>query len=100
MNEQITINNILQILEDCSVDLINEEVSRAIAEEIDASITLESLSREGWYLVTLETLGPQKRANKIKQWISNNVSGRFYQYGRRFAFEDSKDATLFTVLWS
>ena len=92
--------DITATIDHCLEEVLQQELSKKIAEELDASILIDMFKLQGWHLVELNTLGNRKRSIDIKKWVEENIQGNKYNYGRRFVFEDGKDAVLFAMRWA
>ena len=78
---------------------IMKEQGEAMAREIDREILWGMLAGIGWTRVMLSRLQDNKHAIDITYWLEANCQGAYEREGRDFLFEDSKDATMFTLKW-
>lgn len=78
---------------------ITEQLGKEIAKEIDAEILYELYKEIGWQSVVLDTLGSRKRSINILEWCEANCNSGYHHVGRKFVFEDSREALLFIMAW-
>jgi hypothetical protein len=79
--------------------VIEEELSRILAEEIDNEIMLDLLVTGGWTKVELERLKDRHESIDIETWIDENCTGKHAKLGRTFVFEKKQDAEWFMLKW-
>jgi hypothetical protein len=79
--------------------VIEEELSRILAEEIDNEIMLDMLVTGGWTKVELERLKDRHESIDIETWIDENCTGKHAKLGRTFVFEKKQDAEWFMLKW-
>lgn len=78
---------------------IAEELSKQMSDEIDFEILSDVLCRFGWTRFDLTRFTDNHHAVDISYWLEDNCKGEYKRNGRRFLFEDSKDATMFILRW-
>ena len=79
--------------------VIMEEKSKELAREIDREVLWGMLTGMGWTRVMLSRLQDNKHAIDITYWLEENCQGAYEREGRDFLFENTKDATMFTLKW-
>ena len=73
-----------------------EKLSSNMAKEMDYDIIVDMLE---YIRVELPALDSRYHAVDIVDWCTDNCTGKFRNYGVRFAFEKSKDAEWFILRW-
>ena len=81
-------------------DEIAKTLSEEIAKEIDSEVLFEIYKSSGWQVVVLDSLGSRKRSIDILEWCDIHCNGHYHNSGRKFVFEDSKDALFFILAWN
>lgn len=76
-----------------------KEQGEALAREVDREVLWGMLTGIGWTRVMLSRLQDNRHAVDISYWLEENCQGAYEREGRDFLFEDSKDATMFTLKW-
>jgi hypothetical protein len=79
--------------------VIMEEKSKELAREIDREVLWGMLTGMGWTRVMLSRLQDNRHAVDITYWLEEYCQGAYEREGRDFLFEDSRDATMFTLKW-
>jgi hypothetical protein len=77
---------------------IAEEMTE-LAEQIDQEVLWTRLVEMGWVPVSISRLQDNRHAVDITYWLEKHCCGAYEREGRNFLFEDSQDATLFTLRW-
>ena len=95
----------MKILGEIEVEdsIIEEAVARAakeLSEEIDFSMLLNMYKEMGWTEVEFQNPMPMQRAKMIQDWLNENCKGHRISRGKRFLFEDVKEASWFILRWS
>lgn len=88
---------------DESCDIMSQIAASAathIKEEIDWMIQLDLLRECGWTLITLATLGNNKNAIDIREWMDKYCFGECLRHGREFLFKENSMAMLFILRWA
>ena len=83
-------------------DAIEEAVNRAskeLAEEIDFDILATLYKDMGWTEIEFSPRMSQERAAEVKAWLEDNCKGFRMSRGKRFLFEEEKDAVWFSMRW-
>lgn len=78
---------------------IATQMASELAKEIDADILFGLYKEIGWQPVVLESLGSRKKAINILEWCEANCKSGYHSVGRKFIFEDSREALLFIMAW-
>lgn len=86
----------IQVLE----DQMASELSKQMAEEIDWEIISDMMVHVGWVKVELPTLGSNKRAIDMNDWMHNECTKHWKRRGKTFLFESKEEAALFRLTWS
>jgi len=73
-----------------------EKLSSDMAKEMDYDIIVDMLE---YIRVELPPFDSRYHAVDIIDWCADNCTGKFMNYGVRFAFEKSKDAGWFILRW-
>ena len=73
-----------------------EKLSDDMAKEIDYNILVDVLK---WTRVELLPFTDRYNAVDIADWCHDNCTGKFMNFGVKFAFEKSKDAEWFILRW-
>ena len=81
-------------------DELARVMSEEIAKEIDSEVLFGVYKELGWQAVVLDSLGSRKRSIDILEWCAIHCNGHYHNSGRKFVFEDSKDALLFILAWN
>jgi hypothetical protein len=84
------------------MNLIDQQVAeqgKKLAEQMDREVLWSMLTEMGWTRVMLSRLQDNKHAIDITYWLEENCQGAYEREGRDFLFEDSRDATMFTLRW-
>ena len=77
------------------------EAGRKIAEEIDFGVMAMLLVDScGWTKVEFDTLGSNKHAIDINDWLHAECKKHWKHHGRTFVFESRAEAALFKLTWS
>lgn len=82
-------------------DEMTQSLAKSIQEQVDYSVMFDVYVKSGWAKVTVgfdhwfSTDDPD-----IISWVKENCTGKYFQSGADFAFEDEKDATAFALKWS
>jgi hypothetical protein len=77
---------------------IAEEMAE-LAEQMDQEVLWSRLVEMGWVLVSISRLQDNRHAVDITYWLEKHCRGAYEREGRNFLFEDSRDATMFTLKW-
>jgi hypothetical protein len=83
-------------------DAIEEAVNRAakdLAEDIDFDVLASLYKDMGWTEVEFSPRQSQERVAEIKEWLDKNCKGYKMSRGKRFLFEDKKEAAWFMMRW-
>lgn len=67
-----------------------------MAKEIDYNMLVDLLN---WTRVELPPFDSRYSAVDIADWCTDNCTGKFMNFGVKFAFEKSKDAEWFILRW-
>ncbi len=81
------------------LDILSEEMSRILAEEIDRELMLDMLVATGWTKVELDRLKDRYESIDIELWMDENCTGKHTKLGRTFVFEKKQDAEWFILKW-
>ena len=73
-----------------------DKLSDDMAKEIDYDILVNLLN---WTRVELPPFTDRYNAVDIADWCTDNCTGKFMNFGVKFAFEKSKDAEWFILRW-
>lgn len=73
-----------------------EKLSSDMAKEMDYDIIVDMLE---YVRVELPPFDSGYHAVDIKDWCNDNCTGKFRNYGVRFAFEKAQDAEWFILRW-
>jgi hypothetical protein len=73
-----------------------EKLADDMAKEIDYDILVNLLN---WTRVELPPFTDRYNAVDIADWCTDNCTGKFMNFGTKFAFEKSKDAEWFILRW-
>ena len=84
--------------EDLETTLMNK-LSRELADEIDSELMKSMLVASGWISCDLGVLWSVDQVSKVNEWLKRSCQGRYRQLGRYLLFENSNDATLYTLKW-
>jgi hypothetical protein len=76
-----------------------KKADQQVWKEIDREVLWGMLTGMGWTGVMLSRLQDNRHAIDITYWLEENCQGAYEREGRDFLFEDSKDATMFTLKW-
>ncbi len=75
-----------------------EQVSKQMAQDIDAEVMHGVLKDCGWHEVVLKRMHkPEKRI--IEQWANDRIKNGVWTYGPVWMFKDSKEANWFALRW-
>jgi hypothetical protein len=77
-----------------------KEAGRKIAEEVDFGVVCSLLVDIGWVKVEFDTLGSNKHAIDINNWLHTECKKHWKHHGRTFVFESKNEAALFKLTWS
>ena len=86
------------IKEDLETALVNE-MSRQIADEIDSEFMKSMLVASGWTCCGFGVLWSTDKVAKVNEWLKRSCQGRYRQLGWYLLFENSNDATMYTLKW-
>ena len=75
---------------------IIDKMSTDMAKEIDYDMLVDLLK---WTRVDLPKFSSRHNAVDIADWCTDNCTGKFMNFGAKFAFEKSKDAEWFILRW-
>ena len=75
------------------------EMSRQLADEIDSELMKSMLVSAGWTSCNLDVLWSVDQVAKINKWLKRSCQGRYQQLGWYLLFENSNDATMYTLKW-
>jgi hypothetical protein len=78
---------------------IMAQQAEAMAREIDREVLWGMLADIGWTRVMLSRLQDNTHAIDITYWLEEHCQGAYERNGRDFLFENTKDATMFTLKW-
>jgi hypothetical protein len=78
---------------------ITETLAKEMQESIDFEIRSDILCRFGWTRFDISRYIDNDHAVDITYWLEDNCFGEYKRDGRKFLFEDSKDATMFILRW-
>ncbi len=73
-----------------------DKLSSDMAKEMDYEILVDALE---YIRVELPPFDSRYHAVDITDWCTDNCTGKFMNYGVRFAFEKSGDAEWFILKW-
>jgi hypothetical protein len=74
------------------LDKLGDDMSKEIDYEILADVLR-------WTKVELPPFDSRYNAVDIADWCNDNCTGKFMNFGVKFAFEKSKDAEWFILRW-
>jgi hypothetical protein len=77
--------------------IILDKLAEDVAKEIDYDMLVNLLN---WTQVVLPPFDNRYHAVDIADWCTDNCTGKFMNFGVKFAFEKSKDAEWFILRWS
>jgi hypothetical protein len=83
-----------QSLENDIMSKLSKEIADEIDREVLAEIHGEMLVRDGWHLVQVKDW-----SQITNGWCATHIKGNYHCYGHYWYFEESKDATFFTLKW-
>ena len=75
---------------------IIDKLADDMAKEIDYDMLVNLLN---WTRVELPPFDSRYQAVDIANWCTENCTGKFMNFGVKFAFEKSKDAEWFILRW-
>jgi hypothetical protein len=84
------------------MNLLDQQIAeqgKKFAEQMDREVLWSMLTEIGWTRVILSRLQDNRHAVDITYWLEENCQGAYEREGRDFLFENSQDATLFTLRW-
>jgi hypothetical protein len=84
------------------MNLLDQQVAdqgKKIADQMDREVLWGMLTEIGWTRVMLSRLQDNRHAVDITYWLEEHCQGAYEREGRDFLFEDSRDATFFTLKW-
>ena len=73
-----------------------DKLADDMAKEIDYDMLVTLLN---WTRVELPPFDSRYNAVDIADWCKDNCTGKFMNFGVKFAFEKSKDAAWFILRW-
>ena len=73
-----------------------DKLANDMAKEIDYDMLVDLLN---WTKVELPPFDSRYHAVDIADWCTDNCTGKFMNFGVKFAFEKSKDAEWFILRW-
>ena len=73
-----------------------DKLADDMAKEIDYDMLVNLLN---WTRVELPPFTSRYNAVDIADWCTDNCTGKFMNFGVKFAFEKSKDAEWFILRW-
>lgn len=73
-----------------------DKLADDMAKEIDYDMLVNMLN---WIRVELPPFDSRYHAVDIAEWCTDNCTGKFMNFGVKFAFEKSKDAEWFILRW-
>ena len=73
-----------------------DKLADDMAKEIDYDMLVNLLN---WTRVELPPFTDRYNAVDIADWCTDNCTGKFMNFGVKFAFEKSKDAEWFILRW-
>ena len=83
-----------------SQDLICDDLTKTLQEEIDKEVILEilgaSLVDRGWTKVPNFLFD----IDELQNWLAENTSDDYRCWGKSVYFKSSKDATLYVLKWA
>ncbi len=85
------------------MNIMEEQLSKAakdFSDEIDFAVLLTVYKESGWTEVEFEPRMDQIKAKEIENWLKEHCKGHRISRGRRFLFENEKDAMWFLMKWS
>lgn len=81
-------------------DQIQEELSKAMADEIDAQVMRGFLVDTGWHEVVLNWAMTIEVSKEVDQWVAEKSKGPYWNRGLVWLFERRQDAVWFSLRWS
>jgi hypothetical protein len=72
---------------------------KKFADQMDQEIKWIFLEELGWSRVEISREQDNQHAIDITHWLADHCQGTYERNGRRFIFEDPKDAVLFSLKW-
>ena len=84
----------------CLEDQMAERMATAMSEEIDWEVLSNMLVSVGWFKVELATLGSNKRAIDINNWMHTECTKHWKHRGKAWVFESRAEAALFRLTWA
>lgn len=73
-----------------------DKLANDMAKEIDYDVLVGVLN---WIRVELPPFDNRYHSVDIVDWCTDNCTGKFMNFGAKFAFEKSKDAEWFILRW-
>jgi len=79
---------------------LQEEILDKLADDMSKEIDYEVLADVlKWTKVELPPFDSRFNAVDIANWCTDNCTGKFINFGVKFAFEKNKDAEWFILRW-
>lgn len=79
---------------------LQEEILDKLADDMSKEIDYEVLADVlKWTKVELPPFDSRFNAVDIADWCTDNCTGKFINFGVKFAFEKTKDAEWFILRW-
>lgn len=75
-----------------------ERISKEIAKEIDEGIMSDMLIEIGWTPVEFY-FQDNHHANDVNFWLLENCKSHWRRFGKKYLFEDVKEAEWFILRW-
>lgn len=94
-------NNFTLTVDDIeTVSKASEELGKALQEAIDQEVLHEifkaTVDRNKWHIVCVQ-YGTYQLVTK--EWIEENIQGKYHCFGNYWYFEEQCDATAFALRW-
>lgn len=80
-------------------DLIGEEFSKRIQEEIDWEIMADIFIQLGWHRVSYEPRTSETIAKEMKDWLAENCIGNYQFREGTAVFEKEQDLIMYKLRW-
>ena len=80
-------------------DAIYQDLSKQMSDSIDFEIVADMLCENGWTKFSITRFIDNYHAVDISYWLADYCQGEYKRNGRTFLFKESKDATMFILLW-
>ena len=80
---------------------LEARMAQVLQEEIDWEIMMSMFKEIGWTEVSVKRFSqPISNEREVKEWCKENLTGLYKGRGTNWLFENTDDATLFTLRWA